>query len=319
MMKNYLSRIVFLLLSITAVVSCSKDEENAAPVITGMYTSASQAVYGQSLSVNAYVKDDAGAIYTWSCSGGQISGSGKTVTWIAPQTCGKYQITLTLTAGDEVISSVKEVEVLGNYYHLFNETSTDWGYNSSYTARTLSNGILSLKAVTSTNYASYAYKANNSTLPFSAKTSIAVALSDNTSSSSCLRLGLKFPTDSTLSSSFDYLYLYIYPTANKWALKAGMKTGTSVEYQNIDSVSYSNSKSIFNTSREYHTISMSIAANKTIFIYLDGQELCSSTALLTNPLYNRAITISEYIYNVSPGLELLVDDFCYATDGTILK
>jgi hypothetical protein len=74
---------------------------NKAPVITSLTPSATTVASGASCTVNCVASDpDADALtYSWSATGGAISGTGSTVTWIAPTTVGSYTVTVSVSDG----------------------------------------------------------------------------------------------------------------------------------------------------------------------------------------------------------------------------
>jgi hypothetical protein len=69
------------------------------PRIQALASAQPQVVFGDSTAVYAKVSDQDSGNFTWSwsTSGGAVSGTGATVHWVAPQTAGDYTITLIVT------------------------------------------------------------------------------------------------------------------------------------------------------------------------------------------------------------------------------
>lgn len=74
-------------------------ETNQAPVISSLIAKPSAVLYGDSVAVTCIASDpeDDAIKYAWSASEGIITGTGKEVTWIAPNKDGNFNITVTLT------------------------------------------------------------------------------------------------------------------------------------------------------------------------------------------------------------------------------
>ncbi|MCY7330749.1 MAG: laminin G, partial [Saprospiraceae bacterium] len=70
-----------------------------APRIQGLAPTQSAVEFGDSTTVfgTAFDQDSGDLTWTWSVSGGQISGSGPTVQWLAPNTTGNYTLTAIVT------------------------------------------------------------------------------------------------------------------------------------------------------------------------------------------------------------------------------
>ncbi|MBI1225788.1 MAG: T9SS type A sorting domain-containing protein [Bacteroidetes bacterium] len=88
-------------------------EINVAPEILDLVKSAQYVSPGGSLDITANAIDENGdpLTYTWSSTGGSISGSGSTVAWAAPTAVGVYQITVTVQ-DDGGLSTSKTTSVL---------------------------------------------------------------------------------------------------------------------------------------------------------------------------------------------------------------
>lgn len=74
-------------------------EPNEAPVISSLTAQPSAVLYGDSVAVTCIASDpeDDAIKYAWSASDGVITGTGKEITWIAPNKEGNFNITVTLT------------------------------------------------------------------------------------------------------------------------------------------------------------------------------------------------------------------------------
>ncbi len=88
-------------------------EINDAPEILDLVKSAQYVAPGGSMDVTANAFDSNGdpLTYTWTSTGGSISGSGSTVTWTAPGLEGVYQLTVTVQ-DNEGLSATKTISVL---------------------------------------------------------------------------------------------------------------------------------------------------------------------------------------------------------------
>jgi len=74
---------------------------NQPPEISSLTANPSGVSYGGSSTVECIATDPDGDVidYTWSASGGDISGVGDTVTWIAPDKSGNFYVTVILSDG----------------------------------------------------------------------------------------------------------------------------------------------------------------------------------------------------------------------------
>ena len=74
---------------------------NVAPVINSLVAVAQAIWQGQQTNITANATDGNGDAlsYAWATTGGTITGTGKTVTFAAPQTGGAYTVTVTVTDG----------------------------------------------------------------------------------------------------------------------------------------------------------------------------------------------------------------------------
>ena len=92
--------IVFVaLVSAFTITGCGKE---ASISITSLVANPNSIHTGEQSTITATVEYDGdGTVeYSWSCDGGEISGSGAEVTWTAPGSAGVYVINLTVSDGD---------------------------------------------------------------------------------------------------------------------------------------------------------------------------------------------------------------------------
>ena len=84
---------------------------NHPPVIESLTAESSVVEQARSTGIEciAYDPDGDEVDYQWTTTGGNISGQGSTVTWIAPNTCGDYVVTVTVvdSGGSEVTEELK--------------------------------------------------------------------------------------------------------------------------------------------------------------------------------------------------------------------
>ncbi len=87
---------------------------NKPPEVTSLTPSATSVAPGESCTVSCVASDpDADALtYTWTFTGGTISGTGSTVTWTAPATEGTYTITVDVSDGKKAVSDSCNIQVV---------------------------------------------------------------------------------------------------------------------------------------------------------------------------------------------------------------
>lgn len=88
---------------------------NKPPVITSLTPSATEVARGESCTVSCVATDPDGDVltYSWSATGGAISGTGSTITWMAPTTEGTYSITVTVSDGKaDAVSDSCNIQVV---------------------------------------------------------------------------------------------------------------------------------------------------------------------------------------------------------------
>jgi len=87
---------------------------NKPPEITSLTPSATEVARGGSCTVTCVATDpDTDALtYAWSATGGAVSGTGSTITWMAPTTTGTFSITATVSDGEETVSDSCNIQVV---------------------------------------------------------------------------------------------------------------------------------------------------------------------------------------------------------------
>lgn len=89
---------------------------NKPPTITSLTPSATSLARGDSCTVNCVASDpDADTLtYSWSATGGSVSGTGNTITWMAPTTEGSYSVTVTVSDGKKTVSDSCNIQVVNS-------------------------------------------------------------------------------------------------------------------------------------------------------------------------------------------------------------
>jgi hypothetical protein len=87
---------------------------NKPPTVTSLTPGATSVARGASCTVSCAATDpDNDALtYTWSTTGGAISGTGDAITWTAPTTEGSYSVTVNVSDGEETISDSCNIQVV---------------------------------------------------------------------------------------------------------------------------------------------------------------------------------------------------------------
>lgn len=109
--------------------------ENLAPIISELTAISSSIDINQATNItcSASDPDDDSLAYTWTKTGGTISGSGSTITWTAPSTAETYTITCTVFDGNGgedsesvniQVFELEEIELIGK-----------WGFGGDYIVR----------------------------------------------------------------------------------------------------------------------------------------------------------------------------------------
>ena len=94
-------RLVLTALALCAILGSSCGLINKVPVIESLTPERKVAMLTQSIPITCIASDLDGdeLSYQWTATGGSISGEGPSVIWIAPDTGGRYFITVTITDG----------------------------------------------------------------------------------------------------------------------------------------------------------------------------------------------------------------------------
>ncbi|MFC1984905.1 Ig-like domain-containing protein [Chloroflexota bacterium] len=111
--------IILVVLTLCAILGGGCGLFNKGPVIYGVLSQADWVAPSGSSKVECVASDGDGdsLTYTWSATGGSISGKGRAVTWVAPYIQGTYTITVSVTdgKGGEATSHLNIVVEVGNH------------------------------------------------------------------------------------------------------------------------------------------------------------------------------------------------------------
>lgn len=97
-MQNIKWRLSLVALILCLILGSSCVQSNKSPVIESLTAEPPEVTQGKSATVMCVASDPDGDTlsYQWAVTKGNISGQGSTVTWMAPDTCGNYVITVTV-------------------------------------------------------------------------------------------------------------------------------------------------------------------------------------------------------------------------------
>jgi hypothetical protein len=197
---------------------------------------------------------------------------------------------------------------------------------SAGTNTTVENGKIVLYSTSTTETAARGHEFSPVVaLPYSFKTSVAITGNDwseiPTNASVAFYLYFQIPQPQTSVCLYS-LYVGVNPVSNAWAIRIGYKNDASaqVTYNYLETNAYGN-KNIFNGLDLFKTIAVSINANKELQFFVNGAEFYRTTLLqnISNSIENKNLELRKFGYVVSPGIKLLMDDFYFTNDGTILK
>ena len=89
-----------LLLALSCTTPAN-NSENREPIINSLQAQADETLPSESVQVTCDASDPDGdeLSYNWSASGGRIDGEGATITWIAPDSAGPYNVTVVVSDG----------------------------------------------------------------------------------------------------------------------------------------------------------------------------------------------------------------------------
>ena len=99
--KRYLVIVVIVAVAVLLSILFDTLLANHRPAITSLEAEPEKVLPSGSCQIacNASDRDGDELSYNWSASGGEINGEGATVTWIAPNSVGSYNVTVTVTDG----------------------------------------------------------------------------------------------------------------------------------------------------------------------------------------------------------------------------
>lgn len=126
-----LSTILFLSLAFSILISGCGESDSDSPIIFGIEIEPEMISPGElsTITVVAGDPDSEELFYTWTVSSGTIQGDGKTVTWLPPETEGKYELIVTVSDGSNSVSKTVILRVSRNYYPL--AVGNTWTYEDS--------------------------------------------------------------------------------------------------------------------------------------------------------------------------------------------
>ena len=324
-MKNYLFTITVALAAI--LISSCNDSEEVDPVIESFSADKETNItFGEKINMRMIATDPGNAhlTYEWSATGGTISETGERATWTAPDQIGRYTIACLIGNGKKKIAESKEMQVIGSDFNFFTGAKAGWflqGAKMSYT-----DGIGRLSATAEGASASVYFLKTPAILnvPFSYKTKIAVDNVDFTPESrGTLFIHTSFlhitPYPGPYLSS---ITLRLMPDLGIWHVLAYvMQNETSANVITLAG-NASGSMDAFTTANRFHTVGVTITADKTFIFHLDGEEVYRTAILATDPVYSRDLVVDKIQYTASLfgfTRNLLFDEFILTTDETILK
>ncbi len=123
---------ISLLLTLVLLALGCGEEDLRPPIIFSITAEPDIILPGESstITVQAGDPDKDDISYIWTTEDGQIQGSGKTVTWLSPETEGKYILTVTVSDGIDSVTETVDVWVWvprqGDYYPL--EVGNTWTF-----------------------------------------------------------------------------------------------------------------------------------------------------------------------------------------------
>jgi hypothetical protein len=124
-------RIIAALAIVISIMGCGADDQSP-PIIFSINATPLIVSPGEpsTITVEAGDPNKKKLSYLWTASDGQVSGKGKTVTWISPKVEGKYEITVTVSNGSDSVSESISLRAWtprpGDYYPL--EIGDKWTF-----------------------------------------------------------------------------------------------------------------------------------------------------------------------------------------------
>ena len=113
-MQNIKWRLSLVALILCTMLGSSCVQSNNSPVIESLTAEPPVVKQGKSATVKCVASDPDGdeLSYQWVATKGNISGQGSTVTWMSPNTCGDYVITVTVVdSGGKEVTEELTIEV----------------------------------------------------------------------------------------------------------------------------------------------------------------------------------------------------------------
>ncbi|UCH43199.1 MAG: PKD domain-containing protein [Dehalococcoidales bacterium] len=97
--RRLMHTINWLVLILLAIMSLSCTPPNDPPIIESLTADPEEVTQAGSSIIEciAHDPDEDNLTYEWTMTGGNIEGEGSRVTWIAPQDCAVYTISVTVT------------------------------------------------------------------------------------------------------------------------------------------------------------------------------------------------------------------------------
>ena len=124
-------RIIAALAIVISIMGCGADDQSP-PIIFSINATPLIVSPGEpsTITVEAGDPNKKKLSYLWTASDGQVSGKGKTVTWISPKAEGKYEIAVTVSNGSDSVSESISLRAWtprpGDYYPL--EIGDKWTF-----------------------------------------------------------------------------------------------------------------------------------------------------------------------------------------------
>jgi hypothetical protein len=117
---RYLLLHITTLLSLVALLLAAGCSRTHPPVIFSITAEPDIVSPGEisTVTVEAGDMDGDELSYEWMVPAGRIEGSGKAVTWVSPETEGKYEVIVTVSDGSDSVAKTVAVTVSRNYYPL---------------------------------------------------------------------------------------------------------------------------------------------------------------------------------------------------------
>ena len=152
-MKTFFLFNIIIILSLI-LLGCGDSERNS-PVIFSMTADPEIVLIPGGTSTITLKADDPDSdvlFFTWTVSGGTIQGNGKIVTWIPPETEGKYDLSVTVSDGENSVSQTIKVRTWiprpGDYYPL--TVGNKWTFKDDK-GNTIENEIIDTITIVNSN------------------------------------------------------------------------------------------------------------------------------------------------------------------------